>query len=801
MTAYSLNLATIAYFEFMVFGSVVSVTASRRRELATPTKVSIIGSQHGFHCSFVLDQIYENVADHVCEFRFVYPAESNFCIYKIVFRVDCEETVLQLHDIKEVDEIVQNMVAAGQCITLSETLPSGYCESVIGTVKPGQTLKVSVFCSCSCQSVGLNTICLKFPLEVANPHGRAQPIPRFDFVLDVKEIDEITNLFATLMGKQVGSFQRMDNNTARFSFSIGEEDEQNTDIKITVSTVFRNNVKSFALFGKDSISLTLYPQLPYHETDNNEFIILVDCSGSMSGSPINRTKEALEIFIRSLPTSCTFNVIRFGSNFEFLFEEPVFYSKEHVNKAIHLARTMKADLGGTDLLGPLQFIMKKDKNKYRQIFIITDGDVEDNNVILRLLKQQEGTRVFSIGLGRSADPVLVEGLAFVTGGMFDFVFSADNLSEKLVSLLAYAMSDRVTDVRIAIDGVEIEGLSGKLPQLIPQVATTVYIPHHTTQNDHKISIIGQYMGNQISLDVDQFMNDSEEDELSLFSMYSVSEIRCIMCAIHLSKSNSANDVKRCCELSLKSGVPCEFTAYLGHRNIVDKTKARRSSTFSSDFDSANKNTVGKGFAYGSSLSSPLASSADNGSQRDDISSNLIDEVDESHDGAHKKKSHSKKKGGFFSNIFKKKQHHSSNSSARNSGRDIVKPHSEKLPSDVAFIDPQNSAPIPANETEPIKPSPVRTGEFDFMNLLTTNNFNGSFSDSQLICQMAGKSLITINNDPTINATILAVALLRNKIGDRRGAWLLIETKASNFLGSQGLTDLENLYTSAQQALQ
>jgi uncharacterized protein YegL len=34
------------------------------------------------------------------------------------------------------------------------------------------------------------------------------------------------------------------------------------------------------------------------------FIFLVDCSGSMSGSRMNTTNEALKLFIRSLPIGC-----------------------------------------------------------------------------------------------------------------------------------------------------------------------------------------------------------------------------------------------------------------------------------------------------------------------------------------------------------------------------------------------------------------------------------------------------------------------------------------------------------------
>jgi hypothetical protein len=54
------------------------------------------------------------------------------------------------------------------------------------------------------------------------------------------------------------------------------------------------------------------------ESKDNVFFFIVDCSGSMSGSKIDMTKEALELFIQSLPAACTFEIVLFGSRFELM---------------------------------------------------------------------------------------------------------------------------------------------------------------------------------------------------------------------------------------------------------------------------------------------------------------------------------------------------------------------------------------------------------------------------------------------------------------------------------------------------
>lgn len=53
----------------------------------------------------------------------------------------------------------------------------------------------------------------------------------------------------------------------------------------------------------------------------SEFIFVLDRSGSMSGRRIEKAKEALIFFIKSLPGGSYFNIYSFGSHFEKIFME------------------------------------------------------------------------------------------------------------------------------------------------------------------------------------------------------------------------------------------------------------------------------------------------------------------------------------------------------------------------------------------------------------------------------------------------------------------------------------------------
>ena len=178
-----------------------------------------------------------------------------------------------------------------------------------------------------------------------------------------------------------------------------------------------------------------------NEKINNKkcYIFLLDQSGSMSGSRMELCNKALLLFLQSLNENCYFQLIGFGSNYEYYSKEPLEYNKENITQLMELIKILKADKGGTELYSPLKNIYgNKIYEKYnmnRYIILLTDGEIVDKENTLNLIGSHSNEFIFnSIGIGY-CDKDLIERSALVGNGYSFFIDNLDNLNKIIISVL------------------------------------------------------------------------------------------------------------------------------------------------------------------------------------------------------------------------------------------------------------------------------------------------------------------------------------------------------------------------------
>ncbi|XP_066493804.1 von Willebrand factor A domain-containing protein 5B1 [Tiliqua scincoides] len=181
-----------------------------------------------------------------------------------------------------------------------------------------------------------------------------------------------------------------------------------------------------------------------------EFIFLVDRSGSMSGVNISRVKDALLVVLKSLMPTCLFNIIGFGSTFKALFPSSQTYCEENLVIACESIKKIRADMGGTNVLSPLKWVIRQPihRGHPRLLFLLTDGAVSNTGKVIELVRNQSSTRCYTFGIGQNACRRLLNGLAAVSKGSAEFLVEGERLQPKMIKSLKKAMAPVVSDVTV-----------------------------------------------------------------------------------------------------------------------------------------------------------------------------------------------------------------------------------------------------------------------------------------------------------------------------------------------------------------
>jgi len=173
----------------------------------------------------------------------------------------------------------------------------------------------------------------------------------------------------------------------------------------------------------------------YMDTVKSEYVFIIDRSGSMDGERINIAKKALQLALRSLPYDSYFNIVSFGSSFSFLHPVAVQANQVTIDQALAKVNQFKADMGGTEILAPLNacFHAPVIQNYQRTIFLLTDGDV--SNAVDVINKTREfctfnRSRVFTVGIGNGVSSQFIKGVADAGNGASDIIHNLTIIEDK-----------------------------------------------------------------------------------------------------------------------------------------------------------------------------------------------------------------------------------------------------------------------------------------------------------------------------------------------------------------------------------
>ena len=206
-----------------------------------------------------------------------------------------------------------------------------------------------------------------------------------------------------------------------------------------------------------------------------ELVFVLDTSGSMSGFPIDKAKETMNLALNTLYPHDTFNLITFAGDTKILFPAPVHATPENLQRAKTFLSKLEGD-GSTEMMQAIRAALDASDSQahIRIATFMTDGQVGNDNEVLAEVQKHPNARVFAMGFGPAPNRYLLDRMSQNGRGEVNYISENGD-----TSLVAKRFNDRVrnpllTDISIDWGNLQVTDVYPKhIPDLFSMTPVTV----------------------------------------------------------------------------------------------------------------------------------------------------------------------------------------------------------------------------------------------------------------------------------------------------------------------------------------
>ena len=305
-----------------------------------------------------------------------------------------------------------------------------------------------------------------------------------------------------------------------------------------------------------------------------EVVFLVDVSGSMSGEPTEKVKEAMRHFFRLSKPDDTVQVITFAGSANRLFEKPVPATEENVSRTLHFTQQIQAG-GGTEMLKGIRMVLNEpvDPERVRIVVMLTDGYIGNEAEIIEEVGKRVGDQVrfWAIGIGSSPNRFLIDGVAKQGGGMSG-VIEIETDPKELVSQIVERIH-RAQLAKIQIDWNKLS-VSEIFPRRIPELwagRPVIVFGRYADGGKTRIKLTGVAEGKPLSYSLDVTLPREQPKHGVLSKMWARKKIEDISAQMYY--ADSPEVIEEITQVALAYRLMSQYTSFVA----VDESEVQLAS--------------------------------------------------------------------------------------------------------------------------------------------------------------------------------------------------------------------------------
>ncbi|HEX9047933.1 MAG TPA: VIT domain-containing protein [Verrucomicrobiae bacterium] len=183
---------------------------------------------------------------------------------------------------------------------------------------------------------------------------------------------------------------------------------------------------------------------PEEQIMPKDVAFVLDTSGSMAGKKLEQAKKALRFCVENLNDNDRFEIIRFSTEVEPLFNKLAKASDANRDQANSFIKDLKA-IGGTDIDDALRQALSLRPEQSQRPFVVifltdgmpTVGTTDENQIVADVQKAGgDRTRVFCFGIGGDVNTHLLDKITEQTRAFSQYVLPEEDIEVKVSNFFA-----------------------------------------------------------------------------------------------------------------------------------------------------------------------------------------------------------------------------------------------------------------------------------------------------------------------------------------------------------------------------
>lgn len=410
-------------------------------------------------------QTFLNTGSRPLEVSFVFPLPYDGAVDRLTLLIDGKEFPAKLLPAAEARKLYEDIVRKNRDPALLEWMGTGLFKTSVFPVPPGAERRVSLRYTQVCRHDGGATDFL-FPLSTAK--YTCEPVEEINLQVAIESSHPLKAVYSPTHSVEV---KRPDDHHAQVSFTAAKH-------------VPREDFRLFYDVGAGAVGATLLSYKP-NEMDDGYFLLLaspeikaadaprpgktvlvvIDRSGSMSGTKIEQAKASLKFVVNNLREGDLFNLIAYDSVIESFKPELQRFDAAARQAALGWVEGIYAG-GSTNIDGALQAALKQLVDVSRPSYVVfltdglpTEGQRNEMQIVANAKEANKvRARILSFGVGYDVNSRLLDRLVRENFGQSGYVRPDEDIEAHVSRLYRRIEAPVLTELSLAatLDGAAPE---------------------------------------------------------------------------------------------------------------------------------------------------------------------------------------------------------------------------------------------------------------------------------------------------------------------------------------------------------